>query len=786
MSALIEGYNYDIFISYRQNDNKYDGWVTEFVNNLRKELEATIKEKLTIYFDENPVDGLLESHSVEQTLNSKLKCLIFIPVISQTYCDTNSYAWQYEFRIFNRLVREDRFGMNTRLSNGNIASRILAVRIHELDDEDRKTIEKETGEKLRSIDFIYRSAGVNRPLRANEDHSVGNLYKYYYRDQINKVANSVKDIISGLRRKDQVPDETTTDLVISIAENLPSQLMKIRRRVLWGTLTILILAVFLFLYSGNRREASMEKSIAVLPFRNDSPGDSNTYFINGVMEEILNNLQVIKDVRIISRTSVERYRNTEQTVPQIAKELGVNYIVEGSGQRHGSSFRVHVKLIRAKKENYLWSKLYEQRIGNPADIVNVQSEIAQSIVTELDGSITPTEKELIEKIPTTNLTAYDFYQKGKDELSKFWIDITNTSALEKAEKLFNKALEADPAFAYAIIGQAEVLWHKHTYMGKENLVDSVFMLTDIALSYDDKIPDAYVIKGWCFDDAGMAYKAHGEYKKAIDLNPNDWKAYFGLAELYDFEDPVRSLTNLKKAVSLTHGLVELPTLLRHIGGELLVTGYIGKAAEYFSKAFELDDDSAIYLSCLGGIEQIQGNYDNAIEIYKKAFLIKDNYNEVVHNLAVYSQLSGKDSESLEYYRQLESRNAMSFNMHRMGYSLCKNGFEIEGYEYFRKHIEYCDEILQTRRRSDLVIYTYYDLAGIYAFLGDREQSYQNLKNFSQSKNSFLYMITLIKNDPLFESIREEPEFLHIIADMEQKYQKVHEDVGKWIADQKDF
>lgn len=786
MSALIEAYNYDIFISYRQNDNKYDGWVTDFVNNLRKELEATIKEKLTIYFDENPVDGLLESHSVEQSLSSKLKCLIFIPVISQTYCDPNSYAWQYEFRLFNKLAREDGFGMNIKLLNGNIASRILAVRIHELDEDDRRTIEKETGEKLRSIDFIYRSAGVNRPLRSNEDHSVGNLYKYFYRDQINKVANSVKDIVSGLRKKDQVFEETTSDLVLTIAENLPLQLMKIRRRVLWGTLITIILAVSLFLYSGSRREASLEKSIAVLPFRNDSPGDSNTYFINGVMEEILNNLQVIKDVRIISRTSVEQYRNTAQSIPQIAKELGVNYIVEGSGQRHGNSFRVHVKLIRAKKENYLWSKLYEQKIGNPGDIVNVQSQIAQSIVTELNGSITPTEKELIEKIPTTNLTAYDFYQKGKDELSKFWIDITNTSALIKAEKLFNKALEADPAFAYAIVGQAEVLWHKHTYMGRENLVDSVFMLTDIALSYDDKIPEAYVIKGWCYDDAGMAYKAHGEYKKAIDLNPNDWKAYYGLADLYDFEDPVRSLSNLQRAVSLTHGLMELPTLLRHIGGELLVTGYIEKANEYFSRAFELDDDSAIYLSCLGGIQQIQGNYDNAIGIYKEALMIKNNFTEVLHNLALYTQLSGKHAESLDYYRQLESRKAMNFNMHRMGYSLCKNGYEDEGHEYFRKHIEYCNEILKNRRRSDLLIYTYYDLAGIYAFLGDREKSYQNLKNFSQSRNSFLFMVTLIKNDPLFEGIREEPEFVKIIYDMEQKYLNVHEDVGNWIAGQKDF
>src|SRR5512133_373134 len=102
MPGLLDGFTYDIFISYRQNDNKYDGWVSEFVANLKKELEATIKEKLTVYFDENPLDGLLETHSVDQSLQDKLRCLIFIPVISQTYCDINGYAWKYEFCVFNK------------------------------------------------------------------------------------------------------------------------------------------------------------------------------------------------------------------------------------------------------------------------------------------------------------------------------------------------------------------------------------------------------------------------------------------------------------------------------------------------------------------------------------------------------------------------------------------------------------------------------------------------------------------------------------------------------------
>ena len=106
MPSIIEGYSYDIFISYRQNDNKYDGWVTEFVDNLNKELEANIKDKISVYFDINPQDGLLETDSVDKSLEDKLKCLIFIPIISQTYCDSRSFAWQQEFCVFNKLAKE--------------------------------------------------------------------------------------------------------------------------------------------------------------------------------------------------------------------------------------------------------------------------------------------------------------------------------------------------------------------------------------------------------------------------------------------------------------------------------------------------------------------------------------------------------------------------------------------------------------------------------------------------------------------------------------------------------
>jgi len=127
MPSLLPGFEYDIFISYRQKDNKGDKWVSKFVDTLKTDLEATFKEDISIYFDENPHDRLQETHDVDKSLEGKLKCLIFIPILSQTYCDPNSYAWQYEFLTFNKLAGKDRFGKNIRLRNGNYASRILPV-----------------------------------------------------------------------------------------------------------------------------------------------------------------------------------------------------------------------------------------------------------------------------------------------------------------------------------------------------------------------------------------------------------------------------------------------------------------------------------------------------------------------------------------------------------------------------------------------------------------------------------------------------------------------------------
>ena len=221
MPSVITGYEYDIFISYRQNDNKYDKWVTEFVSKLKFELEATLKDRLSIYFDENPQDGILETNQVDKSLSGKLKCLIFIPIVSMTYCDTKSFAWKQEFLPFKEQASNDDYGLDIRLPNGNFTSRILPVKIHDIDLEDVRLLEKELSGALRSIDFIYRSAGVNRPLRPIDDDLMESVHSAIYRNQINKVANAIKELIYGIKHKesgapDTPPVGTTTTTTTSM------------------------------------------------------------------------------------------------------------------------------------------------------------------------------------------------------------------------------------------------------------------------------------------------------------------------------------------------------------------------------------------------------------------------------------------------------------------------------------------------------------------------------------------------------------------------------------------
>ncbi len=222
MPSILPGFEYDIFVSYRHNDNKYDGWVTEFVEKLKQELDATLKDKLSIFFDKNPREGLQDTHHVDQSINTKIKSLLFIPIISQTYCDTTSFAWTKEFLVFKAESQNDKVGGTIKLPNGNSASRILPIKIHDIDVDDVKLLENELSGALRSIDFIYRESGVNRPLRPVDDEISVVGGRILYRNQINKLANAIKEVVQGIKLAERGEAPVVTQHNLTARQIMPT------------------------------------------------------------------------------------------------------------------------------------------------------------------------------------------------------------------------------------------------------------------------------------------------------------------------------------------------------------------------------------------------------------------------------------------------------------------------------------------------------------------------------------------------------------------------------------
>jgi len=531
----------------------------------------------------------------------------------------------------------------------------------------------------------------------------------------------------------------------------------------------------------------LDKSIAVLPFINDSPDEENAYFINGTMEAILDNLCKIEDLRVVGRTSVEQYRNAPKPIPVIAEEMNVSYILEGSGQKDGNKVRLTLQLIDGINDQHLWSSPYIREI-EMGQIFDLQSEIAELVAGEIKAIITTEEKELIKMIPTTSLTAYDFYQRGREEYYKYELE-DNREALERAEDLYHKALEYDSSFALAYTGLAWVYGDKHRWETHltENFLDSLLILTDIALLFDDQLAEAYVIRGNYYRGNNKKEQAIKEYDKAIKFNPNEWQAYYHKALAYYFDDDfVKTIDNMHKATSLHRGPL-LPTLYRRIGTAYGAVGFKEKKIYYAKEALKLDNDSAAYYVSLAGTEETNGNFEIAIELRKKANAIDSTNTGGIFRLGMIHSFLGLNEEYLEYFKEFHKRREIldkpnPNGIFRLGHAYWVNGFKEEGEYYLNEGLRFYNEMLELDIHYWTDYMTFYNLAAMHAFLGDKDKAYDNLRLMNQHERMAKWMIKDLNNDPLFDSIRNEPEFQQIVRDVEAKYQAEHERVRKWLEE----
>lgn len=732
MPSLLPGYEYDIFISYRQNDNRHDGWVTAFVDHLRAELEATFKEEVSVYFDLNPHDGLLDTYDVDESLKEKLNCLVFIPVISRTYCDQKSFAWEHEFKAFLRQSAADRLGLKVTLHSGNVASRILPVRIHELDEEDMGLIEDETGSILRAIDFIYREPGVNRPLTpADDEHK--NQYGTRYRNQINKTANAIREIISALQ-SDRPPvlkekhglKEPWEDTGISSTGARPGRRpFSFAGRKLFYLIAILagLALVYSVVRFGSLRRTNgkaNEKSIAVLPFAYMGSDESNLWLGDALTEEVISRLCEINDLKVRPRTSVIKYRGSARSIPDIGKELGVSYIIEGSYQIFDEIVRITIKLINAGKDEQLWSNVFE---GSWNELHSMQTDIAIRTASTLQAVLTPEEKARIIKDPTGSSDAYKNYLTANvlSENALFYLlagnKFVDSISFSEALSMYDMAIKEDPGFALAYARRAIARsWGYHSGQLDPSHIEKCRADAEMAFKLDNELAEASVALGFYnYYCIGNNYEALTHFGRASELAPASYQPLFYLAMVY------RKMGSWDRSQELIRKVIaEDPRdalVLLNIGISYAYIHSLDTAITFFQKATQaMPDWSGPYTSLLETLLMKDGNTMRAREVLDTVIVRtgeKQKYYQVL--LDIYDR---KYESALE--KVLESQDA---------------DYGFPGLRYLMTGLAYSftDNILMTRTYYDSALVLYkrliienpedwysYSCCGLaYAGLGDK-------------------------------------------------------------------
>ena len=262
-----------------------------------------------------------------------------------------------------------------------------------------------------------------------------------------------------------------------------------------------------------------DKSIAVKPFDNESSDAENLFFVNGMMEDIRNNLSKISDLRVISKTSSEKYRNSTLTSQQIGSELSINFLLEGTVQKIGNQIKIHAQLISTEDDDHLWQDTYIRDIKDIKEIFKLQSEIAQVISAQLNAVITPSEKEQIDAIPTDNVEAYNSYLLGRFHWNK-----RTSEGYETSINYFEKAINSDPEFGLAYAGLADT-YNLMSIQGsideKMNNRDKAVEMAFRALELNEHLAEAHNVLGSIYTFIDFNWEAaEREYLIAINLNPN--------------------------------------------------------------------------------------------------------------------------------------------------------------------------------------------------------------------------------------------------------------------------
>ncbi|HEY5992390.1 MAG TPA: tetratricopeptide repeat protein, partial [Candidatus Udaeobacter sp.] len=484
------------------------------------------------------------------------------------------------------------------------------------------------------------------------------------------------------------------------------------RKYIWIYVVVIGAAIsiglfFLGRYSAATRQAQSsgtpEKSIAVLPFDNLSRDPDNAYFCEGVQDEILTRLAKVADLKVISRTSTQHFKSTPDNLPQIAKQLGVAHILEGSVQKASDQVRVNVQLINAVTDAHLWAETFDRKL---TDIFAVESEIAKTVAETLHARLTGSEKSSIAKTPTVNPEAYELYLRGK-----FFAEKRTGADLRKSIEYYDQAIAKDPNYPLAYVGLADshLLLSVYGALSPKESVRPARAALKKALELDDSLPQAHASSGLLATLELDVNRAITELEHAIQLNPNNATA---------------------------HHWIALP---------LMTMGQFDRGAREAKRAIELDPLSLIINADLCWVYFNGRRFDEA-ETQARRTLEMDPRFYVAHfYLGEALQFQGKLTDGIAEFQKSVELNNDPFSYAMLGQAFARQGKTDEARKVLAS--------LREQAKSHYI--SPYAFAVVLTALGDKARAIDELEHGYDDAG---FYISLINVDPLFDSLRGDPRF----------------------------
>jgi TolB-like protein/AraC-like DNA-binding protein/tetratricopeptide (TPR) repeat protein len=545
-----------------------------------------------------------------------------------------------------------------------------------------------------------------------------------------------------------------------------------------GLILVLVIGWFIYYQWPLTPTPRAEKSIAVLPFINDSNDSTNIYLINGLMESTLNNLQKIKDLRVLSRTSTEKYRNNARTIPEMAKELNVTYFVEGSGQKIGDRIVLTIQLIDGSSDRHLWSRQYRREVK---DIFALQQEISKDIAEEIQAVITPDEKTRIEKIPTQNTEAYDSFLKGLDLLTK-----GGDANLKKAIPYFQEATRQDKSFALAYACAGIACYYLDIYKSEKQYVDDLGNYADKALLYDPKLGEGLTAKA-------MYYLLRKEYNQAVpylekglEYNPNSTQIIGLLADFYAnyLPNTGKYLEYALKGLQLdanSGDSVSISYFHLRLANALIQTGFVDESLKHLDRSLEYFPNNAF------------ARYVRAFVVYAKNENLRETRQlllvefkkdtsrfDILQDIGKVSYYMGEYDSAYQYYKRFNRyRDTHKLDVYQhenmlIGIVYEKMGQPAKAKEFMDSYVRYLE--------TDQTAYKNLGLTMVYCRAGDSQKALEHLKLFAQEDNIQYWIILFLDKDPTLTATERLPEFKKLEREIEKKFWANHEKLKLTLQD----